>query len=77
MCWTHIYYGDILGLTSLEGRRTRRDKIEVFKIVRGYEDIDRDKPLQLAPRGGQMETRGHSSKFLEGRHRTAKRNKFF
>ena len=29
------------GLTTLETRRLRGDQIEVFKIVNGYEDIDR------------------------------------
>ena len=30
------------GLTTLETRRLRRDQIEVFKIVNGYEDVDRN-----------------------------------
>ena len=30
------------GLTTLETRRLRGDQIEVFKIVNGYEDIDRN-----------------------------------
>ena len=29
------------GLTTLETRRVRGDQIEVFKIVNGYEDVDR------------------------------------
>ena len=29
------------GLTTLETRRLRGDQIEVFKIVNGYEDVDR------------------------------------
>ena len=28
------------GLTTLETRRLRRDQIEVFKILNGYENID-------------------------------------
>lgn len=39
----------ILGLTSLEDRRTRGDMIDVFKILRGFEDNDRNKLFQLAP----------------------------
>ena len=30
------------GLTTLESRRLRGDQIEVFKIVNGYEDVDRN-----------------------------------
>ena len=30
------------GLTTLETQRLREDQIEVFKIVNGYEDIDRN-----------------------------------
>ena len=33
------------GLTSLETRRLRGDQIEEFKIVNGYEDIDRKAAL--------------------------------
>ena len=29
------------GLTTLETRRVRGDRTEVFKIVNGYEDVDR------------------------------------
>ena len=34
------------GLTTLETRRLRGDQIEVFKIVNGYKDIERDNVLQ-------------------------------
>ena len=30
------------GLTTLESRRLRGDQIEVFKILNGYENIDRN-----------------------------------
>ena len=30
------------GLTNLEKRRVRGDQIEVFKILNGYENIDRN-----------------------------------
>ena len=32
----------ICGLTTLETRRLRGDQIEVFKILNGYENIDRN-----------------------------------
>ena len=36
-----------LGLTSLEERRARGDLIEVFKIIHGFENIQRDKFFKL------------------------------
>ena len=35
------------GLTILETRRLRGDQIEVFKIVNGYEDVDRNMFFKL------------------------------
>ena len=35
------------GLTTLETRRLRGDEIEVFKIVNGYEDVDRNMFFKL------------------------------
>ena len=34
------YEERLCGLTTLETRRLRRDQIEVFKILNGYENID-------------------------------------
>ena len=39
------------GLTTLETRRLRGDQIEVFKILNGYENIDRNRE--------ERRTRGH------------------
>ena len=41
------------GLTTLETRRLRGDQIEVFKIVNGYEDVNRSMFFKL------KEGRGH------------------
>ena len=35
------------GLTTLETRRLRGDQIEVFKILNGYENIDRNTVFSL------------------------------
>ena len=44
------------GLTTLETRRLRGDQIEVFKIVNGYEDVDRNMFFKLKD---GSKTRGH------------------
>ena len=35
------------GLTTLETRRLRGDQIQMFKIVNGYEDVDRNMFFKL------------------------------
>ena len=35
------------GLITLETRRLRRDQIEAFKILNGYENIDRNILIEL------------------------------
>ena len=40
------------GLTTRETRRLRGDQIEVFKILNGYENIDRNIFLQSRKREG-------------------------
>ena len=39
------------GLTTLETRRLGGDQTEVFKILNGYEDIDRNSVSRLRKRG--------------------------
>ena len=39
------------GLTTLETRRLRGDQIKVFKILNGFENIDRDIFSQSRKRG--------------------------
>ena len=46
------------GLTTLETRRLRGDQIEVFKIVNGYEDVDRN--MFFKHKEGSR-TRGHKA----------------
>ena len=40
------------GLTTLETRRFRGDQIEVFKILNGYENIDKNNCSRLRKREG-------------------------
>ena len=47
--------------TTLETRRLRGDQIEVFKIVNGYEDVDRNMFFKL--KDGSR-TRGHKAALL-------------
>jgi len=48
----------ILGLSTLETRRLRGDLIEVFKILKEYENIDREMFFDMS----QSNLRGHSLK---------------
>ena len=50
------------GLTTLETRRLRGDQIEVFKIVNGYEDIDRNMFFKLKE---GSRTRGHKAALVK------------
>ena len=49
------------GLTTLETRRLRGDQIEVFKILNGYENIDRNMFFSLKK---DSRTRGHEVKSM-------------
>ena len=48
-------------LTTLETRRLRGDQIEVFKIVNGYEDVDRN--MFKLKEGSR--TRGHKAALVK------------
>ena len=56
----------ILGLTTLETRRLRGDLIEVFKILKGYENIDQENAFFDM---SQSNLRGHSLKLNKKRVR--------
>ena len=50
------------GLTTLETRRLRGDQIEVFKIVNGYEDVDRNMFFKLKE---SSRIRGHKAALVK------------
>ena len=50
------------GLTTLETRRLRGDQIEVFKILNGYENIDRNMFFSLKK---DSRTRGHEVQLVK------------
>ena len=49
-------------LLELETRRLREDQIEVFKIVNGYEDVDRNMFFKLKE---GSRTRGHKAALVK------------
>ena len=53
----------ILNLTTLETRRLRGDLIEVLKIFKGFDNLDRSKFFELS----NAYTRGHSLKLVKPR----------
>ena len=67
----------ILNLTTLEDRRIRGDLIEVFKIMHGYENIDRKQFFILSAEVSPHETRGHDMKIWTPPKKTITRRKFF
>ena len=50
------------GLTTLETRRLRADQIEIFRILNGYKNIDRNMFLSLKK---DSRTRGHEVKLIK------------
>ena len=55
------------GLTTLQTRRLRGDQIEVFKILNGYENIDRNMFFSLKK---DSRTRGHEVKLVKDQCRS-------
>ena len=62
------------GLTTLETRRLRGDQIEVFKILNGYENIDRNMFFSLKK---DSRTRGHEVKLVKDQCRLDMRKHSF
>ncbi len=54
------------GLTTLDTRLLRRDKIEVFKILNGHENIDPNIFFKI--KTGKL-TRGHDFTLVKGQNR--------
>ena len=54
------------GLTTLETRRLRGDQIEVFKILNGYENIDRNMFFTVKE---ERRTRGHGVTLAKKQYR--------
>ena len=67
----------LLGLTSLEERRRRGDLIEVFKIMHGYENLERSKFFLLESEVHGYSTRRHGLSIKTPDTITTRRKKFF
>ena len=66
-----------LGLTSLEDRRIRGDLIEVFKLMHGFENVDRKQFFKLSSEVHDSGTRGHEWKIYEPQRKSKSREDFF
>ena len=62
------------GLITLEKRRHRGDLIQVFKMIKGFDNVDYKNFFQLVD---NSKTRGHRYKIVKVRARLDIRNKFF
>jgi len=58
----------LLGITSLEKRRIRGDLIQVFRIMKGFDKVDRESFFEL-DNGGGHGLRGHQWKLKVKRSR--------
>merc|ERR1712055_352596 len=66
-----------LDLTSLEVRRARGDLIEVFKIIHGFENIQRDQFFKLESEVHEHTLRGMELKIHVPQAGNTRRRKFF
>ena len=74
---SHLTYQErlkCLGLPSLAYRRERADLVEVYKIMNGISDVDKEKFFTIS---NYTATRGHSIKFAKRRHRLKVRSNSF
>ena len=74
---SHLIYQErlkCLGLPSLEYRRERADLVEVYKIMNGISDADKEKFFTIS---NYTATRGHSMKFAKRRQRLKVRSNSF
>ena len=65
---------DRLGLFSLERRRLRGDLMEVYKIMRGTDQLDSQ---YLFPKVGESKTREHRFKVRGERYKRVQKGNFF
>ena len=66
-----------LGLTSLKERRERGDLIEVYKIIHGFENVDRKKLFTLEKEKLNRIFRGHQWRIWKPRKNNKRRKVFF
>ena len=64
----------VLGLSSVEERQTRGDLIQVFKLIKGFDNLDYREFFQLAD---HSRTRGHRFKITKVRSKLEIRRNFF
>ena len=63
-------------ITTLEKRRVRGDLIQTFRILKGFENVDREEFFELDSNGGYS-LRGHDLKLKVHRSRLQLRHSFF
>ena len=66
-----------LNLTTLEDRHVRGDLIEVFKLIKGFENIDYTQFFSIIREGPSAQTRGHQFKLEVPYCRTERSRNFF
>ena len=65
----------VLGLTTLEERRTRGDMIQVFKMIRGFDGLQKND--FFSQKKCHYNTRGHQFKLYKDSYSTSIRGNFF